>query len=103
MKRNIFTTTVALCAALILVQPAVGDAGRTATPATEQASPSEGELVSHGHYVNKDKQIIHSPSKTVTGKAPSGASAPCGDGSYSFSRHHRGTCSHHGGVARWLR
>jgi hypothetical protein len=25
----------------------------------------------------------------------------CADGTYSFSQHRRGTCSHHGGVARW--
>jgi hypothetical protein len=31
-----------------------------------------------------------------------GATAQCGDGTYSFSRHARGTCSHHGGVSRWL-
>jgi hypothetical protein len=31
-----------------------------------------------------------------------GATAQCRDGSYSFSEHHRGTCSHHGGVASWL-
>ncbi|WP_289161349.1 DUF3761 domain-containing protein [uncultured Parabacteroides sp.] len=28
--------------------------------------------------------------------------ATCRDGTYSFSRGGRGTCSHHGGVARWL-
>jgi hypothetical protein len=33
---------------------------------------------------------------------PPGATARCRDGSYSFSRHHSGTCSHHGGVAVWL-
>jgi hypothetical protein len=33
---------------------------------------------------------------------PTGASALCRDGAYSFSQHRRGTCSHHGGVARWL-
>jgi|GEM_PF-830645 len=33
---------------------------------------------------------------------PSGASAVCRDGTYSYSAHRRGTCSHHGGVARWL-
>jgi len=32
-----------------------------------------------------------------------GATAICRDGTYSFSAHRRGTCSHHGGVARWLR
>ena len=34
--------------------------------------------------------------------APPGATALCRDGTYSFSRHRSGTCSHHGGVARWL-
>lgn len=29
--------------------------------------------------------------------------AVCRDGSISLSRNRRGTCSHHGGVARWLR
>jgi uncharacterized protein YgiM (DUF1202 family) len=33
---------------------------------------------------------------------PSGASAVCRDGTYSFSAHRRGTCSHHGGVSIWL-
>lgn len=35
--------------------------------------------------------------------APSGASAICNDGTYSFSAHRRGTCSHHGGVRSWLK
>ena len=30
------------------------------------------------------------------------ATAQCRDGSYSYSQHHSGTCSHHGGVAVWL-
>jgi len=34
--------------------------------------------------------------------APPGATAQCRDGSYSYSQHHTGTCSHHGGVAQWL-
>jgi hypothetical protein len=33
---------------------------------------------------------------------PPGATARCRDGSYSFSQHRSGTCSHHGGVAVWL-
>jgi len=33
---------------------------------------------------------------------PVGATALCRDGTYSFSQHHSGTCSHHGGVAQWL-
>ena len=34
-------------------------------------------------------------------KWPAGSSAKCRDGSYSFSAHRQGTCSHHGGVAVW--
>jgi hypothetical protein len=36
------------------------------------------------------------------GSAPPGATARCNDGTYSYSQHHQGTCSHHGGVAVWL-
>ncbi len=30
---------------------------------------------------------------------PAGASAKCNDGTFSYSAHHSGSCSHHGGVA----
>jgi len=33
---------------------------------------------------------------------PPGATARCNDDAYSYSQHHSGTCSHHGGVAVWL-
>ena len=33
---------------------------------------------------------------------PAGATAKCRDGTLSFSQHHQGTCSHHGGVSAWL-
>jgi hypothetical protein len=36
------------------------------------------------------------------GAPPPGATARCRDGTYSYSQHHSGTCSHHGGVAAWL-
>ncbi|MDP9145387.1 MAG: DUF3761 domain-containing protein [Actinomycetota bacterium] len=42
-----------------------------------------------------------SPQATTSGP-PRGATAQCRDGTFSFSRSRRGTCSHHGGVARWL-
>ena len=38
----------------------------------------------------------------VAGSVPAGATARCRDGTYSFSAHRAGTCSHHGGVAAWL-
>lgn len=48
-------------------------------------------------YYNVDGNYVSSPSAS-----PVGASALCSDGSYSYSQHRSGTCSHHGGVARWL-
>jgi S1-C subfamily serine protease len=47
----------------------------------------------------------NNPSKATRptpGSAPKGATAQCRDGTYSFSQSRRGTCSSHGGVARWL-
>lgn len=65
------------------------------------AQPNESDLTSHRHYVNHDGEEGHSPAKTKAGNVPAGASAKCADGSYSFSRHHAGTCSRHGGVREW--
>lgn len=59
------------------------------------------QLSNNRHYVNSDGHSVHSPAH-ASGGVPTGATAVCGDGTYSFSQHHRGTCSHHGGVARWL-
>lgn len=52
------------------------------------------------YYTNTENSTIQSPTKYS--KAPEGATALCHDGTYSFSQNSRGTCSHHGGVARWL-
>jgi len=53
-------------------------------------------------YTNSDGVRVRSPQRTRDGQVPAGASAQCRDGSYSFSLHRRGTCSHHGGVSRWI-
>jgi uncharacterized protein YraI len=53
-------------------------------------------------YINSQGEWVPSPVRTLDGLAPAGASARCRDGTYSFSRSRRGTCSHHGGVAEWL-
>ena len=42
------------------------------------------------------------PTAAVADGGPVGATARCRDGTYSFSRHHQGACSHHRGVAEWL-
>ena len=52
------------------------------------------------YYTNSAGQRVQSP--TYYPSVPRGATARCVDGTYSFSRNQRGTCSHHGGVAQWL-
>jgi hypothetical protein len=54
----------------------------------------------NGTYVNSKGQTVKRP-ENCSGP-PKGATAQCRDGSYSFSRSRRGTCSHRGGVAKWL-
>lgn len=51
-------------------------------------------------YINSSGHCVHRP--MLANPAASGATAKCHDGTYSFSEHHRGTCSWHGGVAVWL-
>jgi uncharacterized protein YraI len=53
------------------------------------------------HYTNSAGERVQSP--TYYNSPPVGACAECRDGTYSFSRSRRGTCSHHGGVKRWLK
>ena len=53
-------------------------------------------------YRNSRGEWVPSPTRTPNTSPPPGASAQCRDGTYSFSRSRSGTCSHHGGVARWL-
>ena len=65
-------------------------------------SPDEANLSNHNTYTNRDGNTVHAPARSLTGKAPEGATARCRDGTYSFSRHRSGTCSRHGGVADWL-
>lgn len=54
---------------------------------------------SYGLSTGRQGYSIHSPMRADS--RPDGASVHCRDGSWSFSQHHRGTCSHHGGVASW--
>ena len=54
---------------------------------------------SRSYYRSSDGSQVHAPNKgsPIYGRV----TATCGDGSHSYSHHHQGTCSHHGGVAAW--
>jgi len=77
-------------------------ASASATRTSETAKAQQPRLIESGAYTNSEGARVHRPAHTDSGTAPAGASAQCRDGSYSFRLSRRGTCSHHGGVARWL-
>jgi len=66
------------------------------------AQPTPGTRRPGPGFVNSRGEWVPSPTRTPNDSPPSGASARCRDGTYSFTRSRRGTCSHHGGVAAWL-
>jgi uncharacterized protein YabE (DUF348 family) len=63
-------------------------------------TPAPAASCPNGTYVNSSGNTVCSPYSSPS--APSGATAQCVDGTYSFSQHRSGTCSYHGGVAQWL-
>jgi len=77
----------------------IGTYSKAAPASVDRSAPTTGR----GFYTNRQGEAVRRPERTLSSQAPPGASAQCRDGSYSFSAHRRGTCSHHGGVARWLR
>ena len=69
--------------------------------ASDWSVTTKTALSNDNHYTNSDGNVVHSPAYS-SGGVPPGATAQCADGAYSFSQHRQGTCSHHGGVAKWL-
>jgi len=63
----------------------------------------EGVPVAYaGSYASSSGTGTQSDSSGSTSGSSSGATAQCVDGSYSYSQHRSGTCSHHGGVDHWI-
>jgi hypothetical protein len=107
MRRLLCTLIVATSLFVNLFAPV----SHAQTKSTAQPSSSSQSTTGHnaredakcndnGTYLNSQGQKVKRP-ENCSGP-PAGATARCRDGVYSFSRNHRGTCSHHGGVATWL-
>ncbi len=75
---------------------------QAASVQTQPQTQSNPSLSNNNTYTNVDGNTVHSPAYTSDGSVPSGATAQCRDGTYSFSQHRSGTCSGHGGVLKWL-
>ena len=76
-----------------------GDWGQVSNLSSNKSRCVQSKTVVR-YYTNVAGQRVQAP--TYYPSAPKGATARCVDGTYSFSRNRRGTCSHHGGVAQWL-
>lgn len=79
----------------VVSTPAVNEVIAKGTKAPVTSSQS----CPNGTYTNSVGNIVCSP--YASSAVPAGASAQCVDGTYSFSQHRSGTCSHHGGVSVW--
>src|ERR1022692_3460101 len=105
MYRLLSTATLVL---VLLAQPMASQAPSTSQSGSTGASNSaqtkgqqpQPNCTNNGIYTNSKGQTVKRPENCSS--APKGATAQCRDGSYSFSQSRSGTCSHHGGVAKWL-
>jgi hypothetical protein len=93
--------TATIPPAPVITAPPVTKAPKPATTHAAAPRPTTHAAAAcgAGYYVNVDGNCIHDP-ETAPGR-PAGATALCNDGTYSFSAHHSGSCSHHGGVAEF--
>jgi hypothetical protein len=81
-------------------QNAPSSSSSSAKEPPSEAKDKDKNCSDNGTYVNSKGETVKRPETCAS--APKAATARCRDGSYSFSHSHRGTCSHHGGVAKWL-
>jgi hypothetical protein len=77
-----------------------GNGTSSSSSAQTKGQQPQAHCTSNGTYTNSKGQTVQRPENCSS--APKGATAQCRDGSYSFSQSHSGTCSRHGGVAKWL-
>jgi hypothetical protein len=96
IKRFLAASVVALAVATGF---AAAESAASASPsASTRSVVAVAPACASGYYKNVDGVCVRRPSTS-----PRGATAKCRDGTYSYSTHAAGTCSHHGGVARWIR
>jgi hypothetical protein len=79
----------------------VATRSRSSDEQEQSDDEQSSELSNDNYYTNSDGDSVHSPAYSDT--VPARATAQCSDGTYSFSQHHQGTCSHHSGVSLWLK
>jgi hypothetical protein len=78
-------------------------AAESPTPAAAPApAPASSAAASKAAPAASKAEPAAKPAATTGNTDPTGATAKCKDGTYSKSKQHKGSCSHHGGVAEFL-
>ncbi|HEY0777297.1 MAG TPA: DUF3761 domain-containing protein [Gemmatirosa sp.] len=76
------------------------------TPQATAVAPGglarRGVAVAPGGTRTPATQAAHASTGGTDDANPAGAVAQCKDGMYSHAKGHRGACSRHGGVAKWM-
>lgn len=103
MKAVIAAVVLSAALALTGESCASGRTGPEATPTAAGLSPSPQSVVSSPTNQPAASPPAQQPPSTdpYPDAKSAGASAVCADGTYSYSAHRSGTCSHHGGVHWW--
>jgi hypothetical protein len=84
------------------VQKAGKSAAAAAPAATESASTAAAPSSPAAAPAASKAAPAAKSAATAGNTDPTGATAKCKDGTYSKSKQHKGSCSHHGGVAEFL-
>jgi hypothetical protein len=95
---SIYALATLLLASLSAQNPQPSSPTQPTPQQQQQKTPAK--CTDDGTYVDSKGETVKRPENCSA--TPQGAKAQCRDGSYSFSQSRRGTCSHHGGVAKWL-
>lgn len=93
------------------VPPTVAPASALDAPTPAASAETHGKFPTHRAKPKARPVPTRPPSHRPTpsdgfpsiDSGSAGATAKCNDGTLSYSKHHRGTCSHHHGVAVWYK
>ena len=105
LRRVISILSLSLLLSQQLLTQTPAQAPSSGSPAAQKSGAAQNgsakaKCTDNGTYVNSKGQTVPRPENCSA--PPKDATARCRDGTYSFSKSRRGTCSHHGGVGKWL-
>jgi len=85
-----------------MAKPAGLPASAPVSPAKPTATPPSAIAPPRAAAPANTMKAAGAAPVAPNGPAPEGATGVCKDGTYTKSKTHSGSCSHHGGVAKWL-